>query len=300
MSSVMLSLLLATVPITGPPEVVQDSVRIVPVSFDSHGSTIVGRFFAAGDPGARPTLLLLPGWPGNPDDVLGLGGRLSKRGVNVLVVLPRGMHGSQGTATMANALEDIAVALGWLRSDSVAARFAVDRGTLAIGGYSWGGGVAMAYAARDSTVRHVVSIAGTDHGEFIRMMQRDPVMDAQVRASLAGSVAPAGPNRGDVDAILRELAEGQAIYGLRENAGALADRRILLLGGWKDRQITVDHLLLPLYRELEAEGARDLTFLTYDDTHTFSGVRDRLANDIADWISGPDSTPAAAVRLQGA
>jgi hypothetical protein len=58
-----------------------------PVSINSHGFQITGRFFSGEGGGPRPTLVLLPGWPGRTGDVLGLGGRLSDARVNVLMVI---------------------------------------------------------------------------------------------------------------------------------------------------------------------------------------------------------------------
>jgi uncharacterized protein len=182
-----------------------------PVSLDSHGSRITGQFFIGEGGGPRPTLLLLPGWPGGTGDVLGLGRRLSDAGVNVLMVIPRGMHGSEGTNTFANTLEDIGAALAWLRSDSIAERFRVDRSHVSLGGWSWGGGLALAYAAGDLGIRQVVSIAGSDHGWFIRQMQKNVEMASAIRGMWEQARAPAGPIRFDPDGFWR-LAEDIAAW----------------------------------------------------------------------------------------
>jgi hypothetical protein len=105
----------------------------------------------------------------------------------------------------------------------------------------------MAYAAADPGVHRVISIAGNDIGWLIRKMQSDPQYS---EAMLLSTRAPDGPVRFDVEAGLRELAEHQDIFGLRENSSHLADRAILLVGGWDDLQVTVEDVLLPLYRWL--------------------------------------------------
>jgi hypothetical protein len=74
------------------------------------------------------------------------------------------------------------------------------------------------------------------------------------------------------------------VYGLRENAAKLADRSILLIGGWEDVEVTIDQYLLPLYRALRGAGAAKVTFLVYHTDHDFSNVRQRLASDIAGWL----------------
>lgn len=83
-----------------------------------------------------------------------------------------------------------------------------------------------------------------------------------------------------MEADLRELAEHQDVYGLRENARNLADRSILMIGGWEDEQATVDQYLLPLYRALKRASAADVTFLVYHDNHGFSKVRGRHGRSI--------------------
>jgi hypothetical protein len=36
--------------------------------------------------------MFVPGWPANPEDVLGLGPLLTQRGINMMEFYPRGMH----------------------------------------------------------------------------------------------------------------------------------------------------------------------------------------------------------------
>jgi hypothetical protein len=144
--------------------------------------------------------------------------------------------------------------------------------------------MAMAYAAQDSSVRRVISIAGNDHGEFAREMQRNAAFTESIHRWLLSTRAPQGPARFDMEAGDKELVDHKNVYGLRENAANLADRSILLLGGWEDEQVTIDQFLLPLYRALRGAGAAKVTFLVYHTDHNFSNVRQRLASDIAGWL----------------
>jgi pimeloyl-ACP methyl ester carboxylesterase len=259
-------------------------VEPVSVEFINEGAWVRGRFFAAVGTAPATTLLLVPGWPGNPNDVLGLGALLAEQGINVCMFNPRGLHQSEGIHSHANTLQDIAAALQWLRQADVQRRFEVDPTRLVLGGHSYGGGMAMAYAARDPSVRRVISIAGNDHGEFAHEMQRNAAFAEGIRRWLLSTRAPEGPARFDVEAGLKELIDRQDVYGLRENAANLADRSILLIGGWEDEEATVDQFLLPLYRALRGAGAAKVTFLVYHTDHDFSNVRQRLASDIAGWL----------------
>jgi pimeloyl-ACP methyl ester carboxylesterase len=243
-----------------------------------------GRFFAAAGVTPATTLLLFPGWPGDPDDVLGLGALLAERGINVCLFNFRGLQQSEGTYTHAGALRDIAATLHWLRQADVQSRLGVDAARLALGGHCGGGGMAMAYAAQDRRVRRVISMAGNDHGEFARELQRNPALAEEFRCWMLSTRFPAGLARFDYDAGSQELIDHQDVYGLRENAAKLADRSILLLGGWEDKQVTIDQFLLPLYRALKGAGAGNVTFLVYHTDHEFSNVRRQLASDVADWL----------------
>jgi len=256
----------------------------VSVEFFSEGACVRGKFFAAVGTTPPTTLLLIPGWPGNPNDVLGLGALLAEQGISVCMFNPRGLHESEGMASHANTLQDIGAALQWLRQADVQKRFEVDTTRLVLGGHSYGGGMAMAYAARDSSVRRIISIAGNDHGEFAREFQRNAAFSEGIRRWLLSTRRPEGPARFDMEAGLKELVDRQDVYGLRENAANLADRSILLIGGWEDEEVTIDQFLLPLYRTLRGAGAAKVTFLVYHTDHDFSNVRQQLASDIAGWL----------------
>lgn len=247
---------------------------------ESGSSRMVLTIWAAG-PEPAATVLLVPGWGGGPTDVLGIGRALSEAGVSCVVLTPRGWHESEGVATFSNALADIGAAWTWIRESR---RSELNPSKVVLGGHSWGGGMALAYAARDSSVRRVFSIAGTDHGQFIRQYESDPAYAATLHRLLTESAAPRGPIRFDVERTLQELVHGQATYGLLENVERLSDRSVLLVGGWDDENVTVDGTLLPLYRALRKAGDRDVTFRVYGADHSFAQVRPDLHADLLAWI----------------
>ena len=77
-----------------------------------------------------------------------------------------------------------------------------------------------------------------------------------------------------------------AFYDLIRHAKALAEKEILLIGGWQDRTATVEAYVLPLYRSLQNNGAKNVKIVVYDTNHSFRNVRDLLANEIISWIKG--------------
>jgi pimeloyl-ACP methyl ester carboxylesterase len=188
-------------------------------------------------------------------------------------------------------LEDIDAALAWLKQPDIQERFRVDTTKIALGGHSFGGAMAMAYAATDPNVLRVISIAGNDLGWFIRKVQAEPQYGEAIRQMLMSTRAPDGPVRFDLEAGLRELAEHQDMFGLREDSSHLADRSILLLGGWDDSQVTVEDVLLPLYRSLKGAGALDVTLLAYQDPRHPRG--DALEGVRVFWGCDRGPTPGA-------
>lgn len=122
----------------------------------------------------------MPGADFDPTDVLDLGRSLPVFGVSVLTFAVRGTHQSEGQFTFANALDDVGAALLWLQGPGGRA-FNVDAEHIAIGGHSLGGGIAMAFAVHDSTLRPVVSIAGNDLGEFARRLRADSALAVGLR-----------------------------------------------------------------------------------------------------------------------
>jgi pimeloyl-ACP methyl ester carboxylesterase len=251
----------------------------------SDGLQLHGKLYKSFETGLHPTVLLIHGWPGSPIDVLDMGKRLSGHGLNVLILSPRGMHESEGTNTFAGTLRDIGASLRWLRSPDVSRKYQIDPNNIILGGHSFGGGMALAYAAGDPTIRRLISFAGTDHGELARKYESDESFASMLREIIKNTQAPDGPIRFDFDASFKEIVDNKNIFGLRENANKLADRRILLIGGWEDTSTTVDDFMLPLYRSLKSAGAEEVTFLVYHDGHGFRKVRDRIEEDLLTWIN---------------
>jgi acetyl esterase/lipase len=258
----------------------------LPVEFSSKGVLVRGRFFESADPEPLATLVVVPGWPGeDPCDVLGLGALLPPTGVNVLAFNPRGLYNSEGFASFRNTLADIGAALDWVEGQDARRQFRIAPDRVALSGHSYGGGMALACAARDPRVRRVISFAGNDHAYFIRRVLSGPPFPTDTLGWIKSTLAPAGPARFDYSADMLDLACNPDVYGLRENAGRLADRSILICGGWEDRGVTIEDVLLPFYRSLKAAGAADVTFNAYHANHDFEGVRPQLAADVRQWLA---------------
>jgi pimeloyl-ACP methyl ester carboxylesterase len=259
-----------------------ETPQVTEIEFQSEGSTVRGRFFSTADEPIA-TVVFLPGADFDPTDVLGLGESLSALGVNVVTFAARGTRGSEGTLSIAGAVADVGAALGWLRgADGRALRVDPDR--IVIGGHSLGGGIAMAYAARDPSVRNVISIAGNDLGEYARRLRGNPALAAGLRGRLSEMSGSTGFAHLDPDAVVREILDNEALYGHPENASRLADRTILLVGGWDDSTAPIETVLIPFYRALKRQADSHVTLIVYPDGHFFRESRQEMAADIRAWL----------------
>ncbi len=256
----------------------------VNIEFINNGDCVYGEIYPAVSQKPAATFLFIPGWPGLPEVWLDLGPALSDQNINFCWFNPRGLHPSGGVMTHAGTLLDTTAALRWLKQPDIQKRFKVEPASIVIGGYSFGGGMAMAYAALDSSIRRVISIAGLDFGELAKELRQNTAFAENIRRWRASTRAPGGPARYDEESTFKELMDYHIIYGLRENAAHLADRSILVIGGWDDEGASIDNYQLPFYRSLKKAGASDVTFLVYHTDHTFANVRQQLAADIASWI----------------
>lgn len=256
----------------------------VDIAFKSQGHTLRGKFFQAKPGGNGVTLLLLHGFPGNQQDVLGLGQKLSMGGVNVMTFNYGGTYKSEGEFGMASTLKDIQAAYDYLHQTDIVSRFQIDTGRIVLGGYSYGGGMALTFAAQHPEILRVVSLAGTDHGEFAREYSRNPSMAQMMDSSFDKLKAPEGPIQFEGRGVLKKLAANPDPFDLRLSAGKLITRDILLVGGWDDEQVTIDRHLLPLYRALKGRGATRVTFVAYQTDHSFRNVREELAAQLIQWM----------------
>lgn len=257
------------------------------IEFDSNNNKIQGKFYHAEGEPPFPTVLLLSGFPGDEDDVLGLGQKMIQHGINILTFNYRGIYKSEGTFSLQNTYKDIQAASTYLHQEEVICKFKVDTDKLILGGYSYGGGMALAYAAKYPRFKRIFAIAGTDHGEFAREYKRNPLFSEMIDAIFEELKSPVGPVRFEGKAAIEELTQNPTTYDLRINATALANRDILIIGGWDDINVTIEHHILPFYRTLVNTNAQKVQITAFQDNHEFERSREELAATIIHWIKSP-------------
>jgi len=124
----------------------------------ANGKQLYGWFIPTAQPG--PALVVMHGWGGNAGMMLPLGAPLHAAGYALLLVDARCHGRSEGDsfASLPRFAEDIEAALRWL-----ALQPEVDPQALGVIGHSVGAGAALLAAARQPSIRAVVSLAAFAH-----------------------------------------------------------------------------------------------------------------------------------------
>jgi len=255
----------------------------VPLTFESKGANIHAILYRA--PGVRPlpTVILCHGFPGNDGDVFGLGERLAEEGFNALAFNYRGSWGSGGVFKDTNSLEDVVSAIRYVKSSFVVKEFNVDPSRIALIGYSYGGGMALLGSLSDASVKRVVNLAGGNLGEAGRMMRQSDEFRRAIEKSIEEGASSAGL-RVNPKEIIAELLADLDKYDLVKHADGLSSKDILIIGGWRDQEADIEHHILPLFRALQRHGANQVRIEIFDSDHSFTNVRNQLADRIVSWL----------------
>lgn len=257
------------------------------ILFYSQNEKVVGKFFPANGEVTK-TVLLLQGFPGNQEDVLGLGDRLSERGYNVLTFNYRGTFDSDGNYGLKNAQQDISAAYSFLSQSDIVKKYSIDTSNLILGGYSFGGGMALTYASNNNDIKRVFSIAGTDHGQFARDISNNKEFHEQFISIFESLQAPEGPVR-YLKTDFTELLNNSDYYDLKLSAANLKDKDLLLFYGIDDPNVTLEDHGLPFYRSLKEVGADNLHIKILQDNHSFSNSMVEIVTTISTWLSNSDN-----------
>lgn len=254
------------------------------IAFPSQGHTLMGKFYAGSGGSTRPTVLLLQGFPGNDRDVLGMGRSLSDSGYNVMVFNYSGTHQSEGVFDIRTAPQDIEAAFIFVRSPETAQRFHVDPSRIILGGYSFGGGMALAYAATHADIPAVFSIAGTDHAELLREYRSDPALAARLDSLFDLMKRPTGPVNFEGKEALKKMAQLPTAFDFHKGIPELVRRHVLLVGGTDDMNVALERHILPFYRIQKQLHATDTRLITFQTDHQFRNVRQELAAALLTWL----------------
>ena len=279
--------LLATLIFTN--SLLSQTSRTENVKISSGGLQLDGTIFPVDDSGSYPALLLLQGFPGGEMDKFGIGSKLQAARILTLTFSYSGTHKSEGEYSMEYTLKDIEAAFDFLKDPDNVKKYHIDTSKLYLGGYSYGGGMALTYAANNPEIDLVFSIAGTDHGEFFRTYFGNEEYSEMIDNMFNQLKAPEGPVRFEKGKMPKDIKPEDVTtlnryIDLRISAPLIANRKILLIAGVNDPFVTMENHMLPLYRSLQSANARNVKFVVFQDDHAFSKSEVKIRELILNWI----------------
>lgn len=261
--------------------------QTTPVKIDlgSNGSKLDAAFYAADKNTPAPAVILLHGFPGNQTSPLGLAEKFDQAGMNVLVFNYQGSYNSEGNFSFDNCIDNVGVAIDFVKAPENIARYKIDTSKIVICGYSFGGAIALESAIHNQEISHVISIAGDDHSVAIKKTAADPEFLKGYKQFVSRSFGPGGSFRGNIDSVLNANMVNVDRYDLVKNAPVLKDKNIMLMVGWQDNMSLIEVNALPLYRKLLQLKAEHVTIKGLETDHSFKNAGDDLADSIIHWIN---------------
>ena len=260
-------------------------------------------FFLAAGPGPHPTLLLLHGLPGNERN-LDLALAVRRAGWNVLTFTYRGAWGSGGDFSIANAVEDTAAAMAFLRSPEAIREYGIDPTRLVIAGHSMGGYMAAHEAAAEEAPSvSLPSSARPERSRGAHPQSSDTaplagliLLDAWDVAADAAQVR-AGGAQGRARLVAAFDDFGHSLHGATPES--VADEIIARGPGWSLPALAPRLARLPVLTvtathggaagnrattaALRRAGAR-VTVQEIDSDHPFADHRIALAAEVVRWL----------------
>lgn len=132
------------------------ALRLVDIS--SHdGVVLKGNLIGPATPGPHPAIVFISSWGLNDAQYLAQAGTLARKGYVVLSYTARGFWGSGGQIGTAGPADiaDVSAALDWLVANT-----ATDPTRIGMGGVSYGAGISLIAASRDTRIRAVTALSG--------------------------------------------------------------------------------------------------------------------------------------------
>lgn len=233
-----------------------------------------------------PIVILLHGYPDQDKDVLGLGKFLSDEGFNVLCLNYIGTHKSEGLWNPVSSLHSVETAIDFINSENFKRIITIDSAEKTIIGHSFGGGMAVLGSLYDSSITKVISIAGGDLGVLGNQILEDPEFAKGHQQFLDWAISDSTISRGLGGKKTHEIY-GEIIiedFNLKDYCDKLAQKNILLIGGWNDDVIKVEDHMIPLYRCLKQFKPERLEIKAFDTDHSFRSVNLELKQKILQWV----------------
>jgi pimeloyl-ACP methyl ester carboxylesterase len=259
-----------TIDVTAPPGSVELSVP-------SHGEQMGAVLYTANGAGPHPSIALLHGFPGNEKNI-DLAQALRRADFNVLVFYYRGAWGSGGTYSVAGLLDDVRVAIDFLRESGQTGDYRIDPDRISLVGHSLGGFAALRVGTERDDVLCTVGAAPAD---VVTSGERRTNFDFSSPAATAPVNGLGGYTLAD---LVREVSANQEAFALLPRMVGFERRALLIVSADADKAVPLDD-----QRSL-AKAARDASARPFEHVilgadHGFSANRIEFMRVVVGWMS---------------
>ena len=258
-------------------QVEPDTIKIY-----SGDHTIYGINYAGAGDQAKPSLLLLHGFPGGYHDVLGLGEVLAQDSINVFTLTLGGISISEGVYGDSSPVVDLRNAIDFFFQDDNIKKYQIDVNDFMIGGWSFGGGLALYMGAEDERISRIISIAGFNGDAFLNKCTSDEKFKNFMQAIFV-TYRLRGIVNFDPKALIGDLERHRPKFSPAGFADKIAKKPLLLFGCTDDAEVNLTDHILPYYYAIRSNRGK-VKFHVYQTGHRFGGHRDQLAEDVRAWI----------------
>lgn len=250
--------------------------------FNSKGSNIWGYFYVSAEANSPTLIFIRPFF--ETGDIWNIGTTLAQNGITVFMFDFRGCFKSEGKQGLMNSQKDISAALEFLHSKEIIRNYNIDTSNIILGGYSYGGHMSMLYAVYHSEINKVISISGGDLGILVDILKADTSLFNGYSDFFESIKKPEGPVKFEYDKPLNELMKNQDYFFILKHTQELANKDVFMTGGLDDQTVSLEKMVLPLYRSLKRNKNMKLKCNVYQTDHSYSNVRSKLIDDIIKWI----------------
>lgn len=255
------------------------------LKFTSNGNLLNAELFIPTTDTIRPALVLMHGYPGAKGDPLDLAKNLSAKGVISFVFNYQGTWSSEGYFNFENSMIDARNAVNFLKQKDNVEKFKIDTTNVTVGGYSFGGAMALAAAIYYPEIQRVVAVGGPNEAVYARKMIANENIYNMFLQMFKSFEYPDGPIKVNSEVWINEFLNDYEKLDVLLHADSLKAKDILLIGGWDDQNVLLEEHQIPLYRKLKELKAKNIEILVFDTNHSFKEVRDELTKSIFKWIA---------------
>jgi dipeptidyl aminopeptidase/acylaminoacyl peptidase len=270
--------------LAGIPLSILSQTEVIDVNLVSDGNILNAQIYLPDSKKTSHTVIMLHGYPGGEGDPLGLGKALSNLGINVLVFNYQGTWSSEGEFSFESSMNDVSSALSFLKENENIQRFNIDTSKIIVGGYSFGGAMALTEAIYNPEIKRIISIGGADESVFGNKMLSDARFRSTFEDMLKKTEYPEGPVKVDIDIQSEHWLSNLDRYNQVRHAESLMNRDILFIFGWDDLDVIPEEHVLPLFRKLQSLNAKNIRIESFMTDHSFRNVREEMTQVIFKWI----------------